>query len=121
MEIGGSHSPVRVTHEGAVGRRLHHRGRNGQARSGGVPAASRVTRDAGGGAVHGQVDALLEAVLGPNSIQNFWLDIWLEIPYTKKLIKNGCFMHLRIKTKSPSVFQAETQANLFLLNRLPAA
>ena len=26
--------------------------------------------------------------LGPNSIGKFWLEFWLEIPYTKKMFKN---------------------------------
>ena len=27
--------------------------------------------------------------LGPNSIEKFWLEFWLEIPYTTKMFKNG--------------------------------
>ena len=38
-------------------------------------------------------DNNLLGLLGPNSIEKFWLEkpleFWLEIPYTKKMFKNG--------------------------------
>ena len=63
--------------------------------------------------------------LEPNSLEKNWLEFWLqqllefrlEIPYIyQKQVVKTC---LRIQMESQSVFQAETQVEIFLLKRLP--